>query len=255
MAQRGCPKPKLAGPRGSRAWTTGRIFPYCGEMAGSALGAAPQFVQIVGAAVALAAAIPAGWATQRVARAYGGAAPPSLAASIGGALAVFAWAVVATPPGLVLALSLVLGWTLLTLAVIDARALRLPDVLTLPLTGAGLAVALTLPGAPIVDHLVGAVAGYAVLAAVGWGYWRLRGQEGLGLGDAKLLAAAGAWLGWRSLPSVLLVACLLALAWIATRAAVRGRASLRRQIAFGAPLCLAIWIVWLYGPLRLGAPP
>jgi leader peptidase (prepilin peptidase)/N-methyltransferase len=223
-------------------------------MVGSALGVAPEFVQIVGAAVALAVAIPAGWATRRVVRAYDAVAPLSIAASIGGASATFAWAAVATPPGLVLALSLVLGWMLLTLAIIDVRTLRLPDVLTLPLTVAGLAAAVVLPGAPIVDHFVGAAAGYAVLAAIGWCYWRLRGREGLGLGDAKLLAAAGAWLGWQTLPTVLLIASLIALAWIAIRAAVGGRASLRREIAFGAPLCLAIWIVWLYGPLRLGAP-
>jgi len=200
-------------------------------------------------ALALAAAVPAGWAAREVARVYWEEGSPSLVAVTGGALVMFGWAAASTPPGVVLALSLGLGWTLLTLAIVDARALRLPDKLTLPLLVAGLAAALALPGAPFVDHLAGAAAGYGVLAAIGWGYWRLRGQEGLGLGDAKLLAAAGAWLGWRALPSVLIIACLLALAWIAIRAAVAGRASLRRQIAFGAPLCLAIWLVWLHGPL------
>jgi leader peptidase (prepilin peptidase) / N-methyltransferase len=164
---------------------------------------------------------------------------------------VFAWAWAATPPGLVLALSLGLGWALLTLALIDARAHRLPDSLTLPLLAAGLAVAFALPGAPILDHLAGAAAGYGVLAAIGWAFWRLRGQEGLGLGDAKLLAAAGAWLGWRPLPTVLIVACALALAWIAVRAARGGGGALRAPVAFGPPLCAATWIVWLYGPLTV----
>jgi leader peptidase (prepilin peptidase) / N-methyltransferase len=218
-------------------------------MVGSAFGAAPQFNEFASVAVALAAAVPAGWAARRVARAYGAGAPPSLAAVTGLTLAVFGWAAAATPPDLVLALSLVLGWTLLTLAIVDVRSMRLPNVLTLPLIGLGLAASLTLPDAPFLDHLMGAAAGYGVLAAIGWVYWRLRGREGLGLGDAKLLAAGGAWLGWRPLPSVLIVACLVALAWIAIRATMKGRASLRHQIAFGGPLCLAIWIVWLHGPL------
>jgi leader peptidase (prepilin peptidase)/N-methyltransferase len=232
-----------------RLWTAGRVFPYFARMVGSAVGVTPHFSEIAGVALALAAAFPAGWAARKVARAYAQDAAPSLVAAIGGALAVFGWAAAATPYGLVLALSLVLSWMLLTLAIVDARTLRLPDKLTLPLVVAGLAAALTLPGRPFLDHLAGAAAGYAVVAAIGWGYWRLRGQEGLGLGDAKLLAGAGAWLGWRPLPSVLIVACVLALAWIAIRAALRGRGSMRRPIAFGAPLCLATWIVWLHGPL------
>ncbi len=211
----------------------------------------PQLNQIAWAAGALAAAVPAGWAAARVARAYGEQPAPPLAAMTAAALVVFTWAAAATPPGLVLALSLVLGWTLLTLAVVDARVFRLPDRLTVPLLGAGLAAAFVLPGAPILGHLAGAAAGYAVLAAIGWAFWRRRGEEALGLGDAKLLAAGGAWLGWRPLPSVLIAACLLALAWIAVRAARRGHATLRVRTAFGPPLCLAIWIVWLYGAFTL----
>ena len=210
-----------------------------------------QLNQIAWGAGALAAAVPAGWAAARVARVYGQQSAPPRAAMSVAVVAVFGWAWAVTPPGLVLTLSLVLGWTLLTLAIVDARAFRLPDSLTLPLLGAGLAAAFALPGAPIVDRLAGAAVGYGVLAVIGWAFWRLRGEEGLGLGDAKLLAAAGAWLGWRPLPSMLIVACLLALAWIAIRAVARGRASLREKIAFGAPLCLAIWIVWLHGAFSL----
>ncbi|MEO8926857.1 MAG: A24 family peptidase [Caulobacteraceae bacterium] len=210
----------------------------------------PTLYRIVWTALVLVLAVPAGWAAARVARIYG-PSPPAIVPTIAATLAVFGWAAAATPAGLVLGLSLVLGWTLLTLALVDARAFRLPDPLTLPLLAAGLAAAFLPPDAPVVDRLAGAAAGYAVLGIVGWAFWRLRGQEGLGLGDAKLLAAAGAWLGWRALPSVLILACLLAFAWVAVRAAAKGRASLRGQVAFGAPLCLATWIVWLYGPLTL----
>ena len=229
-------------PRIARPWTARRLSPYCS-------GVTPQWSQIAWVAVAVVAALPAGWAAGRVARAYAPPPPPVL--TVGATAAIFVWAAAATPGALVLALSLVLGWSLLTLALIDARAFRLPDPLTLPLLAAGLVGAFLLPGAPLWDHLAGAAIGYGVLAAIGWAFWRLRGEESLGLGDAKLLGAAGAWLGWRALPSVLIVACLLAFALIAIRAAFQGPASARRRIAFGAPLCAAIWIVWLGGPLAI----
>jgi leader peptidase (prepilin peptidase)/N-methyltransferase len=80
------------------------------------------------------------------------------------------------------------------------------------------------------------------LAGVGEAYARLRGREGLGLGDAKLLAVAGAWLGWRALPVVVVIACGAGLGWAAVRLLMRGRTGLAEPIAFGAPLSVAIWI-------------
>ena len=200
----------------------------------------------------IAAAVPAGWLGARIARAY--ADPPGRPTSlpmIAATLVVFAWAAMVTPIGPILAATLVLGWALVTLAAVDLLSFRLPDPLTLPLAGAGLAVSLLLPGAPILDHVVGLAAGYGLLAALRWIFERVRRREGIGLGDAKLLAAAGAWLGWRPLPSVLIIACGVAFIWIGLRVVPRGRAALRDRVAFGAPLCLAIWIVWLYGPLWL----
>ncbi len=145
-------------------------------------------------------------------------------------------------------LSIVLGWTLLTLAWIDARWLILPDVLTLPLIPAGLLAAWAM-GAPIVDHAFGAAIGFAGLAVVAAAYRRLRGRAGLGLGDAKLMAAAGSWLGWRALPDVLLIAAIAGLtlaAWLARR----GDEDLAHlRVPFGPPLALAFWSVWLFGPI------
>ncbi|HXU99247.1 MAG TPA: A24 family peptidase [Caulobacteraceae bacterium] len=160
----------------------------------------------------------------------------------------FGWAAALVPFGWLLGASLVLAWTLGALAAVDAVALRLPDVLTLPLIAGGLMVSLALPDRPIAGHLAGAVAGYAVLAALAWAWRRWRGIDGIGLGDAKLLAAAGAWLGWRPLPEVVMIACALALAWVAFVAIARRTSPRGARIAFGAPLSLAIWIVWLYGP-------
>ncbi len=168
-----------------------------------------------------------------------------------GAVVVAAWAALVTPGGVVLALSLGLGWTLLALAAVDVAVLRLPDALTLPLLAAGLAATSLLPGRPLADHLAGAGIGWSALVGVAWAYRRWRGVDGLGLGDAKLLGAGGAWLGWRALPSVLLIACLAAFLWVAVRRLGQGPQALEAPIAFGAPLALAIWIVWLHGPLAL----
>jgi leader peptidase (prepilin peptidase)/N-methyltransferase len=137
---------------------------------------------------------------------------------------------------------LVAGWMLGLLAVVDILALRLPDILTAPLGLLGLVLAPRLLGDPWMEHLIGAAAGYLVFAGIAFAYARLRGREGLGLGDAKLLAVAGAWLGWRALPIVVVIACAAGLAWAAVRLLLRGRAGLAEPLAFGAPLCAAIWI-------------
>jgi leader peptidase (prepilin peptidase)/N-methyltransferase len=142
-----------------------------------------------------------------------------------------------------LAISLALAWSLLLLASIDVRVMRLPDVLTLPLAAAGLGVALWRGDQPLA-HALGAVAGFLLFAGLDRIYIWLRGRSGLGLGDAKLFCAAGAWLGWRLLPAVLLVASAAGLAWFAVLIPIKGLAAARRPIAFGAPLCLAILIIW-----------
>ena len=146
-------------------------------------------------------------------------------------------------------ISIVLGWALIVLALADISVYRLPDVITLPLIVIGLGTSWWLPTTRLHDHVIGAVLGYAVLAGIAYVYRRLRKREGLGLGDAKLVAAAGAWLGWQALPSVLLIGCGLAFVWLAVRALIQGRKTLYERLAFGAPLCAAIWWVWLIGPL------
>lgn len=164
---------------------------------------------------------------------------------------VFLWTALSAPPWPILAATLGLGWSLVCLAAIDLTSFRLPDAFTLPLLAAGLAIAALLPGRPILDHLAGAAAGWSILAALARIYRWWRGVEGIGLGDAKLLAAAGAWLGWRPLPSVVLIACAAAFVWVAFQVLARGRQAFAQRLAFGAPLCLAIWIVWLYGALSI----
>lgn len=144
----------------------------------------------------------------------------------------------------------VLGWILLTLAWIDARTFLLPDRLTLPLIALGLAVA-ALMDDDLTSALIGAAAGYGTIFLLEITYRRLRGREGIGLGDAKLLAAAGAWLGWPSLPEVALLGSLTALAAVGVAHIIGHRASKDTAIPFGPFLALAIWIIRLTGPIVL----
>jgi leader peptidase (prepilin peptidase)/N-methyltransferase len=140
-----------------------------------------------------------------------------------------------------------LGWMLLALAIIDWRDFVLPDFLTLPLLAAGLIVTWALDPAELPANLVGAVAGLAFVVLVRIAYQRLRGREGIGLGDAKLLAASGAWVGWSGLPMAVLIASLAGIAACLLRLARGDRVSATDRVPFGAFLCLGTWLAWLYG--------
>jgi leader peptidase (prepilin peptidase)/N-methyltransferase len=164
------------------------------------------------------------------------------------ALAVAASAV-AVLSGWLLWASLLLGWTLLTLAAIDLRHYMLPDILTLPLIPAGLAVIWAVDPTRFADHAIGVVAGLGGFWLIGWLYRRLRGRDGLGLGDAKLLAGAGAWLGWQALPSVIVVAAGSALLVALAGTLAGSGLGATTRIAFGPYLALALWLIWLLGPL------
>jgi leader peptidase (prepilin peptidase)/N-methyltransferase len=131
---------------------------------------------------------------------------------------------------------------LAAVAIIDLRTLRIPDLLSLPLIAVGLIQAYAMSVLPFWHHAVGAMAGFAILAAVGEWYFRHRGIDGLGLGDAKLFAAAGAWLGWQALPMVLLIAALGGLAF----ALLRGGATRMTAIAFGPWLAWGFWLAWVW---------
>jgi leader peptidase (prepilin peptidase)/N-methyltransferase len=144
------------------------------------------------------------------------------------------------------------GWTLLTLAAIDWREFVLPYIITLPLIPSGLVVASAIDPGLLGAHALGALAGFASLALIASVYRRLRGREGLGLGDAKLLAAAGAWLGWQGLPSVVLIGAVSALTMALATALGGGKLAWTSRIAFGPHLALAFWLVWLCGPVVIG---
>jgi leader peptidase (prepilin peptidase) / N-methyltransferase len=142
-------------------------------------------------------------------------------------------------------LDCVLGWWLLALAWIDVRSWLLPDALTLPLVIAGLAAAGAFDPEGLTDRAFGAAAGYLGLRALAIIYRALRGRDGLGGGDAKLLAAAGAWVGLRALPQVVLLAALAGLLAAACLRLAGVRLGAQSALPFGPFLALAIWLIWL----------
>ena len=154
-----------------------------------------------------------------------------------------------SPTRAVVAASLLLGGALSALSAIDCKTMRLPDMLTLPLAAAGIVLAAGFDWAPLWWRLLSACVGFVALFAVAALYRTVRGQNGLGLGDAKLFAAAGAWVGLEGLPSVLLYAAGSALAGILVAAVMGNEVTARTRFAFGPFLAFGLWLVWLYGPL------
>ncbi len=134
-----------------------------------------------------------------------------------------------------------LGVALLLLAGIDLRIQRLPDILTLPLVLVGLVLAVKLGQWVWLDRAAAAFLAWATFTALAAVYRRHRGREGLGGGDAKLLAAGGAWVGLAGLPWVVLLASLSALVFIATHRPWPPD----RRLPFGPFLAASIWLVWL----------
>jgi len=127
-----------------------------------------------------------------------------------------------------------LSWT-------DIKSFRLPNTLTLPLIILGVFQAYLLPS-EITASIIGAVIGYLVFFVIEIAYKKFRKIDGLGRGDAKLLAAGGAWCGWMGLPYIVLIGSGLGI----ILALLPKYRSLGR-IPFGPCLALGIFMVWTAG--------
>ena len=138
-------------------------------------------------------------------------------------------------------LSVYLAGILFRLSWIDVKTLRLPDIFTLPLIILGLGLSWVMPEPGFQPRVIGAAAGFLSLALIGELYFRRTGVEGLGLGDAKLFAASGAWLGWQALPQVLLIASLTGLFYVG----LFRRGKRETAIAFGPLLALGFMACWI----------
>ena len=170
--------------------------------------------------------------------------PPDYAAvEIGSVLAFLAafWAGGSWPSVL---LTGVLGAVLAALIVVDLRRQLLPDPLVLPLLPLGLLQA-WLTGGDLVAATAGAVFGGGLLWLVRVLFRRLRGIEGLGLGDVKLMAAGGAWVGLPGVGPVLLAGALATLAAVGVAFLAGQRTGLATRIPFGPGLAFGIFVVTL----------
>lgn len=169
-------------------------------------------------------------------------------AGVGAVLATFT-----VSPGRLGVAGAALATLALAIAVVDRRRLIIPDELNALAFVAGLATAGLTDAAPreaVLHALLRASLMSAAFFAFRAGYRGLRGREGMGLGDVKLAAVAGVWLGWTDLPVAVDIAALYALAW-ALLGRLRGNEwSLAAKLPFGAFFAPAIWICWLLAAWR-----
>ena len=138
----------------------------------------------------------------------------------------------------------VLAGLLLTLSYVDLREFRLPDVLTFPLIILGFVQSHFT--ADLTASLIGAAIGYAAFVGIAAAFKKIRGIDGLGRGDAKLLAAGGAWTGWTGLPLIVLTASVLGIcvALLMPRFTTKKTGVPADWIPFGPCLAVGIFAVW-----------
>lgn len=138
------------------------------------------------------------------------------------------------------------GLVLLFIALVDYRTRLIPNGASFSLIGTGPLVMYLMHGiGGLKTALIGAVAGYGIFWLVAFAYRHFRGREGLGMGDAKLLAGGGAWMGPFALPWIVLLAASTAIMGLLIGS--KGK-SLHREteLPFGPALTLAIYGIWLW---------
>ena len=150
------------------------------------------------------------------------------------------------------------GWMLVAtgflvaMSGIDMRTTLLPDSLTLPLLWLGLLLSLVPVFVEPSDAILGAAVGYLSLWSVYWAFKLLTGKEGMGYGDFKLLAAIGAFCGWKAILPVLLMSSLIGAIVGSLMLALQGR-DRATPIPFGPYLAAAGWVQMFWGEDLLGA--
>lgn len=146
---------------------------------------------------------------------------------------------------------LFLTWCLITLSLIDYDTQYLPDNITLPLLWLGLLFSLYNPALSPTDSIIGAAAGYMSLWVVFQGFKIFTGKEGMGFGDFKLLAALGAWLGWKYLLLIVVLSSFVGAVSGILLIIIKGRDK-NIPIPFGPYLAAAGWIAMMWGDNILG---
>ncbi len=148
--------------------------------------------------------------------------------------------------GIVGIAALAFTFVLIALTFIDADTTLLPDSLTLPLLWAGLLLNVNGLFVPLQDAVIGATAGYLTLWSIYWLFKFATGKEGMGYGDFKLLAALGAWFGWKMLLPVVLLSSVVG-ATVGIVLLILARRGRDIPIPFGPYLAAAGFIVLIYG--------
>ncbi|MBU1211982.1 MAG: A24 family peptidase [Alphaproteobacteria bacterium] len=151
----------------------------------------------------------------------------------------------------VLAISLVVGAQLIWLSAIDLATKRLPDRLTYGVCAIGLLLAAFEGSEAVAWSALAGLAGYALFAGLAAAFLQMRSYAGLGLGDAKLLAAGGTLVGLEGLGSVVLIGSMSALVFACVKFSRHRQAVWTARIPFGPFLAIGIWCVWHHGPLLL----
>jgi leader peptidase (prepilin peptidase)/N-methyltransferase len=142
--------------------------------------------------------------------------------------------------------ALIFTWSMIALAFIDLDTFYLPDDITLPLLWTGLLFNLGGVFSDLPSAVIGAAGGYLALWAVFWIYKLATGKEGMGYGDFKLLAAIGAWLGWKMLPLAILLSSVVG-AVIGILLIIFARHGRNVPIPFGPYLAAAGLVALLHG--------
>ncbi|NNF50901.1 MAG: prepilin peptidase [Gammaproteobacteria bacterium] len=155
--------------------------------------------------------------------------------------------------GVEAAVAMLLSWSLIALTMIDFDHQLLPDSITLPLLWLGLGLSLfhdSVTASVLFisprDSIIGAIAGYALLRGVYELFKLVTGKEGMGFGDFKLLAALGAWLGWKLLPLIIMLSAVVGAA-VGIGLMVFKRHGREVPIAYGPYLAAAGWVALMWG--------
>jgi len=141
--------------------------------------------------------------------------------------------------------ALVFTWSLITLSVIDAKTMLLPDSLTLPLMWLGMAVNYQEIFVDLHSSVLGAMIGYLSLWSLFHIFRLITGKDGMGYGDFKIFAAIGAWGGWQILPFTIFVASTLGAIIGVIMISIQGEKE-SRAVPFGPWLALAGFIGFIW---------
>jgi leader peptidase (prepilin peptidase) / N-methyltransferase len=148
--------------------------------------------------------------------------------------------------GLAAVASLILLFQLLIVCWIDMRHLMIPNWLNLSLAVTGLTVSTQLLGVPFYLAFIQGVVVFGVFWLLSYGYFQLRGRQGLGGGDVKFIAAASFWVGIVGLPWTILIASISGLALVVILHLMGHGTAANQRLAFGPHLALGLFGTWMF---------